>query len=153
MKTKTQSAKKTRKLGARLAQALLQNTEEDSSVFSLEGKLGAGKTTFIKGLAAELGVEKEIKSPSFVLVKKYQPSCAKFEYLFHIDCYRLSGNTKELSQIAFKDILDTPNSLVVIEWGEKIETLLPENYYKIRFNYAGEGMRELNLPAPFFSYD
>lgn len=152
MTIKTQSAKETKEWGAKLGKKLLQESEGNSFVFSLEGDLGTGKTTFIKGLACELGAKRDIKSPSFVLVKRYKLPCSKFEFLFHIDCYRLSGNTSELSQIAFEDIINAPNSIVVIEWGEKIESLLPEHYYKIEFNYAKQGKRKLKLPAPLF-YD
>lgn len=154
MKIKSESAAETKKLGSQLGAGLIKEKNNgDTFIFSLEGPLGSGKTTFVKGLAAKLGVKKKVKSPSFVLVKKYKGDRPEFRHLFHIDCYRLSGANPAVSQIGFKEILNTPDSVVVVEWGEKLEAFLPKSHYKIEFDYSEskKGVREIKAPSLFFS--
>lgn len=106
------------------------------------GDLGSGKTTLIKFLAAELGVKEIVTSPTFVIEKRYRTG--KGFALVHIDCYRLSDE-KEAVNLGLADILSDENSLIVIEWAERIEKLLPKNTLKIHLKYLSENEREIDI--------
>lgn len=156
MKIKSKSAAETKKIGAQLGEGLLKEKNgEGSLIFSLQGPLGSGKTTFVKGFASKLGVKKKIKSPTFVLVKKYETPRSGFKFLFHIDCYRLSEKSPDISQIGLEEILNTPNSVVVIEWGEKLKKFFSKNYYEVNFSYSDsqKNLRKIEVPSLFFSYE
>lgn len=90
-------------------------------ILLLSGELGAGKTTFIKGIARGLGITSEITSPTFTLMNVYPTSTNK--NLVHIDTYRLNDE-QELIDIGVEDYLGKPNTICVIEWPEKISGLL-----------------------------
>lgn len=87
----------------------------------LKGNLGSGKTTFLKGLAKGLGVRNVVTSPTFVLMKVYQAKHKHIRTFVHVDCYRLPG--AELAAIGLGDYLNEPNTVVAIEWANK----LPKN--------------------------
>lgn len=110
---------------------------ECAGVLALSGDLGAGKTTFTQTLARLLGVTDNLTSPTFVIMKKYPidgDNC--FRQLVHIDAYRLASS-EELRVLGFTaDLLDSGN-LVVVEWAEKVATLLPVNAYKLHFTLDG----------------
>jgi tRNA threonylcarbamoyladenosine biosynthesis protein TsaE len=103
------------------------------AVLALVGDLGAGKTQFVKGLAEYFGIKKNITSPTFVLLKPYQTKNNQIKKLIHIDCYRLNS-PKELLAIGFQEFLENKNNLVVIEWADKIKSLLPKNTVWIKFS-------------------
>jgi tRNA threonylcarbamoyladenosine biosynthesis protein TsaE len=131
----TDSANQTVKAGKSLARILQKG---DVVVFS--GCLGAGKTTFIKGIALGLGVnENDIKSPSFTLVNEYQGTIP----LYHFDLYRMKDNS-ELYEIGWDDYL-MRDSIIVVEWGEKANNLLPEKRVEILMEITGETQRRLTL--------
>lgn len=103
-------------------------------VINLIGNLGAGKTTFVKGLAQGLGIKKTITSPTFVLFKVYAVNKHKtIKQLVHVDCYRLPG--KEFFQIGLADYLNHPETLVVVEWAEKLK-LNKKNVETITFSHT-----------------
>lgn len=92
-------------------------------ILCLHGDLGAGKTTFTKGLARGLGIENDIKSPTFALMNIYPvPKNKKLNFV-HIDTYRLKSEN-ELLEIGVLDYLGLPDYIVVIEWPEKIQNIL-----------------------------
>ena len=96
-------------------------------VIGLTGELGAGKTVFAKGLAAGLGIKKNITSPTFVLMKIYPVKCreasrAGIRYFVHIDAYRLKS-ARDLIAIGAKDYLRRPKTVSVIEWADKIKDI------------------------------
>ena len=112
----------------------------------LSGDLGLGKTTFIKGLALGLGIENQITSPTFVLMKVYpvqnHPTIKK---LIHIDAYRLE-NFSELVDLGLEDWLHSGDSLIVMEWGEKFEKDLEKyNPVKIIFKEMEREKREIEV--------
>jgi tRNA threonylcarbamoyladenosine biosynthesis protein TsaE len=113
----TRSAEETRVLGAALAPTLLP-----SDVISLSGDLGAGKTVFVQGLGAALGVRQQITSPSFTLVHEY---AGRYQIL-HLDVYRLES-FQEVLDLGFEELLD-PGAILVVEWGEAVRPLLPARY-------------------------
>ncbi len=110
------------------------------AVIELLGDVGAGKTTFTRGLAKGLGIKEPITSPSFTISKVYAlPSGGN---LVHYDFYRLPDPGLMADDLS--ENLANQNNVVVIEWGESVAELLPENHYKIEIRYAGDG-REVIL--------
>ena len=118
---RTHSADDTRALAARLVTRLAAG---DTIVLS--GDLGAGKTTFVQGLAAGLGITARVQSPTFVLVRRYEAAIP----LVHADLYRLDAGA-ELLEIGLDDLF-TGEAIVVIEWGEAAGRLLPADRLEIR---------------------
>jgi len=94
------------------------------------GEMGAGKTTLIKEICKLLGVRDITSSPSFSLINEYLTN--ESESIFHFDFYRIN-NVEEAYDIGYEDYFYS-NSLCLIEWPEKIETLLPENHTSIKIS-------------------
>ncbi len=113
-----------------------------ATVVGLYGDLGAGKTAFTKALAEVFGVNETVTSPTFVLEKIYKLNEQKFSHLIHIDAYRLESSA-ELKHIGWDIIMSYGSDLVVIEWADKIEDMLPEDTKRIYFKVTGENTREL----------
>lgn len=111
-------------------------------VLALYGDLGSGKTAFTKGLAKGLGVKNIITSPTFVLMKVYDYSRNK--KLVHIDAYRLGGGN-DLEMIGASDYFGDKNSVVVIEWAEKVKGILPKNVVKIKFKVLSGDKRQISI--------
>ncbi len=151
MKITTHSPEKTKKLAQKLIQDFLEAEQNrpNALVVSLEGDLGAGKTTFSQGIAQALGISQWIKSPTFVLMREYRLSNPtsqepNIKYLYHLDCYRLK-EAKALLEIGLKEILANRQNIVLIEWGEKLKELLPDNAIKIQFKHLGKNEREIKI--------
>jgi len=126
MEVISRSVTKTQKLAKDLAQNL-----GDYNVVCLYGELGAGKTTFVSGFANGLGIEKRILSPTFIIVHEYKIPKSK-RILFHIDLYRLE-NSREIENLGISDLLNDKNNIVMVEWAEKLESLLPERRIEVKF--------------------
>jgi len=109
----TTSARQTMTLGFRLAKQL-----KGGEILSLVGELGAGKTTFLKGLARGLKVKQQITSPTFVLMKVYPTNKGRIKELVHVDCYRVPAI--EFNNIGLGDYLGQPDTVVAIEWADKL---------------------------------
>ncbi len=97
-----------------------------TAVVLLEGELGSGKTTITRGIAKGLGVNSYVNSPSFLIVKEYQG--AKMD-LYHMDTYRIES-VEELLDIGIEEYFDN-KGVVVIEWPEILEGIIPDEYIKI----------------------
>jgi tRNA threonylcarbamoyladenosine biosynthesis protein TsaE len=109
-------------------------------VLVLSGVLGSGKTVFVRGLAAALGIEEAlVRSPSFTLVNEYPGK----RPLYHFDLYRL-GDDSELYEIGWDEYLNR-EGLIAIEWGEKALAYLPTRYYQIDFSIIDEQQREIDI--------
>ncbi|MGI6133056.1 MAG: tRNA (adenosine(37)-N6)-threonylcarbamoyltransferase complex ATPase subunit type 1 TsaE [Christensenellales bacterium] len=106
--------------------AKLANGFVGGEIVLLEGELGAGKTTFAKGIAKALGIKEEITSPTFVLLKEYQGRLK----LYHFDLYRIE-DAQELEELGFEDYLYQENSVSLIEWNKFKKLPLPPIYVKI----------------------
>jgi len=106
-------------------------------ILALYGNLGAGKTTFVQGLAKGLGIKKRIISPTFVIIRSY-------ENLYHVDLYRLQ-NEQEIESTGLLDIMKNQNAIIAIEWPEKMGSLLPEKRWDVRFEYIGENNRRITV--------
>lgn len=115
-------------------------------VLVLAGGLGAGKTLFTTGLAAGLGVEELVASPSFVLMREYRSG---FMPLIHVDVYRL-GSLNEFEDL---DVLDTAaDGVLVVEWGDAVEAGLPRDHLRIEIAVREDGGRDITLvPAGSWS--
>jgi tRNA threonylcarbamoyladenosine biosynthesis protein TsaE len=122
-----------------VAQKVLSMLDNGSTatIVGLSGDLGAGKTTLVKAIAKELGITETITSPTFVIAKYYDTKDARFTKLIHIDAYRIE-DPKELEVLGWDSIKKEPNTLVVIEWPEKVEELLPEDTKRFEINHEGE---------------
>ena len=88
---------------------------ENSLLINLIGNLGAGKTTFVRGLIQELGFDESVKSPTFTIVESYESDNLK---VFHFDLYRIEDD-KELQAIGVEDYLTEENAITLVEWPEK----------------------------------
>lgn len=110
-------------------------------VLALIGELGAGKTTFVKGVAKGLGIKREILSPSFIIINRVR---IKKGFFYHIDLYRIK-NKQELMEIGILEILESLDGIVIIEWARKCLEFLPKETVKIFFEYLGESKREIRI--------
>lgn len=113
---------------------------DDVSIITLEGSLGAGKTTFSKALLKRLGVQDEVISPTFTYVNEYIGQNGLRVY--HFDLYRLSSE-EEFIDLGFNEYLYQENSLVLIEWPEVIYDILKKRVLKLYFDYEGIEKRSL----------
>ena len=112
----------------------------------MSGNLGSGKTTFIQGLAEGLGIKERIISPTFILMREHEISLDPVKVLYHLDLYRLEKNeASEVQNLGLFDIWNKPNSIVVIEWAEKIADIIPENRIWITFEDMGEDKRKIQV--------
>ena len=139
-------ASDTEALGARLAAVLLEGARaSDASALDgnihLSGRLGAGKTTVVRGLVHALGIEASVKSPTYTLVEPYTHGART---LYHFDLYRL-GDGEELEYLGVRDTFAEP-AVRVIEWPERAEGWLPEPDLHVQLAIAGDG-REARISA------
>ena len=115
-------------------------------VFAFYGEMGAGKTTFIKAICEELGVEDVITSPTFAIVNEYSftshlsPLTSK---IYHFDFYRIK-KLEEVYDMGFEDYFYS-GALCFIEWPELIEEVLPEDAVKVNITENADGSRTINL--------
>jgi tRNA threonylcarbamoyladenosine biosynthesis protein TsaE len=107
----------------------LANSLPAGIVIALIGNLGSGKTTFTQGFAKGLGISEHVGSPTFKLVSEYDGQKGK---LIHVDAYRLEG-IDDFLNIGGEDILATPKAIILIEWGDKLESILPPDAIRISF--------------------
>ncbi|HXV69917.1 MAG TPA: tRNA (adenosine(37)-N6)-threonylcarbamoyltransferase complex ATPase subunit type 1 TsaE [Acidimicrobiia bacterium] len=124
----------TETLGSRIASNL-----RPGDVVVLAGGLGVGKTLFTRGIATGLGVDEPVVSPSFVLVREYRSG---FMPVIHADVYRL-GSMNEFDDL---DVLELArDGVLIIEWGEAVESALPMDHLRVEFEVDGEGSRTLRF--------
>ncbi|MCI8544889.1 MAG: tRNA (adenosine(37)-N6)-threonylcarbamoyltransferase complex ATPase subunit type 1 TsaE [Bacilli bacterium] len=119
---------------------LAQNFESEkfpNMIICLDGELGSGKTIFTKGIANALGIEQNITSPTFTIIKEYEGELP----LFHMDVYRLDGN---IEGVGIEEYF-CKGGVVVIEWAETIKDILPKERLDIKFKIVDENKRVLIL--------
>lgn len=111
---------------------------QGGELLALHGDLGAGKTCFVRGLARALGVNPAaVSSPTFVIMHEYVAERADApEVLVHIDAYRLSGS-EELEAVGWNDILGRADTVVALEWPERVREVLPDDRLDITFEHRG----------------
>lgn len=120
---------------------LAQNFESEkfkNMVICLIGELGSGKTVFTKGFADALGIEENITSPTFNIIKEY--TSGEMD-LYHMDVYRLDGDTTDLGLDEYLN----KDGIVIIEWADMIKSELPEERLEIKFKIVGEEKRILTI--------
>lgn len=105
------------------------------------GNLGGGKTTFVQGLAKGLGINRRIISPTFIILRKYKMKKGNF---YHIDLYRID-RLDQLESIGLDEIMNEENSVIVVEWAEKMTHLLPSKRIEIHFKFVDENKREISI--------
>ena len=138
----TQSSAETVAIGEALAGCL-----RDGDVVLLHGDLGAGKTTLAKGIAAALGVEDVVSSPSFSLVNEYDTRLgAAVTRLYHLDLYRLRSED-DLASIGFDDFMAPVEGITLVEWPERASTALPERFLLVEIETIASGSRRLRFAA------
>lgn len=113
----------------------------DKTIWIFEGEMGAGKTTLIKAVCKELGVRSAVHSPTFSIVNEY--ITLEGDTIYHFDFYRLKRESEALD-FGIEEYFDSGN-ICLLEWAEKIESLLPENCYTIRITVIDENSRNLQL--------
>ena len=114
----------------------------DDTVFAFYGKMGAGKTTFIKALCKELGVEDEVNSPTFAIINEYR-SATTAELIYHFDFYRIK-KLEEVYDLGYEDYFYS-GALCFIEWPELVEELLPLDAKKVTITENSDGTRTITL--------
>ncbi len=134
IEVRCQTEDDTRAFAARLASVL-----RPGDTLVLVGGLGVGKTLFTGGLATGLGVEEAVVSPSFVLVRRYDSG---FLPIIHVDVYRL-GSLNEFDDL---DVFEmSEGGVLVIEWGDAVDSALPDNHLRVEFIVEEDEARVLRL--------
>lgn len=110
-------------------------------VIALHGDLGSGKTTFVQGLAKGLGIKSHIISPTFIIMRTYDLRNKNF---YHVDLYRIESEN-DVEGLGLLELMNDPENIIVIEWPDKIEHLLPEKRVDIFFAYLGDDKREISF--------
>jgi len=135
----TKNAKETAKIAVALAKRM-----KGGEVLALIGNLGAGKTTFAQAFAKALGVKERVQSPTFIfmhehrLKRKTGPA-----YFVHADAYR--GGVPELRSIGLEEYFGRPDAVVLIEWADRVKTMLPKRAITVRMRHLGGDRRSVTL--------
>ena len=117
--------------------------KKSAHTITLSGDLGAGKTSFVKALAKELGVVEHVTSPTFVIMKKYSVEGHYLvKTLIHIDAYRVE-DINEMDVIGLEDLVKEEGSMVCIEWPEKIKSRIPEEALHISITTESDHSRTI----------
>ena len=114
----------------------------DNTVFAFYGKMGAGKTTFVKAVCEELGVDDVITSPTFSIVNEYR-SATTDELIYHFDFYRIK-KIEEVYDMGFEDYFYS-GALCFIEWPELVEEVLPDDAVKVSIEEQADGSRSVTF--------
>jgi len=140
--------KELKKIAKDLAGNLMSRSRLDMGggalVLALVGDLGSGKTTFARAFAEGLGVKEKIKSPTFIIFRKSNIKNKNFLYFYHFDVYRINSE-KEILNLGWKEIISNPENIVLAEWADKIEKILPKNCIKINFKHLKGDKREMEI--------
>ena len=115
---------------------------DDRTVFAFHGQMGAGKTTFIKAICEDLGVEDVINSPTFAIINEYRSETTG-ELIYHFDFYRIN-KLSEAEDIGTEDYFYS-GALCFIEWPEKIEDLLPGDVVEVTIKENPDGTRTVEI--------
>ena len=130
---------------AHIAKNFLDNLKPQprATVVALSGDLGSGKTTFAQAVGKILGVAENMHSPTFVIEKIYDINFKNFRRLIHIDAYRLESES-ELLHLGWQDLTKESENLILIEWPENVQEIIPKDAKIIRFKFIDETTREIS---------
>lgn len=118
----------------------------DETVYTFEGEMGAGKTTFINALCRALGVEEDpTGSPTFSIINEYR-SDTTAELIYHFDLYRIES-LEQAFDIGVEDYLDS-GALCLIEWPDRIDDILPDDTVRVKIDVLDDGSRQLTVNTP-----
>ena len=117
----------------------LNNNPE--KVYCFYGKMGAGKTTFIKAICEEMGVQETVNSPTFSIVNEYEAKNG--EIIYHFDCYRIN-KIQEALDLGAEEYLYSGN-YCFIEWPENIDAILPDNAVSVEIEEVEDGLRMVTI--------
>lgn len=135
------SPQQTRDLGAAVARHV-----QPGDLLLVSGTLGSGKTTFIQGLAAGLGVADTVASPTFTLIAEYAATSKEHSVtLFHVDLYRLSGDEDELFSFGLEEVLEDPNAICAVEWPQRAPAIFPDEWLLIELEAVADSKRRARL--------
>ena len=132
----TSDENQTLEAGSVFSRNLLEKNYSRSIIIFLEGNLGAGKTTFTKGVMRGLGYKELVKSPTYNLVEIHETENLK---VFHFDLYRIN-DPHELTEIGIEEYLEEVNSISIFEWPENAQALLPQPDYTIQIKHNENGL-------------
>lgn len=141
-KITTKSSEETKELSKKIASQL-----KGGEVLCLEGDLGGGKTTFSQGLLESLGAQGPYTSPTFVVMKKYEIDKSSISSVYHIDAYRVDASG--VLDLGWDEIVSDKNSVVIVEWPERVSGILPGDSFWITFAWTDENEREILLDERF----
>jgi len=139
----SRSPEQTRRIGVRLGSEI-----KAGDVICLQGNLGAGKTTFVQGLAQGWGSLDAVSSPTFILVNLYRR--ANVDQLFHFDAYRLESMA-EAEELDLDSMME--EGALVVEWPERLGDLVPRQRLWIHFEHMAEEQRQMRFNANGKRYD
>jgi len=142
MEVTSSSTEETQELAIKLAKKM-----KPGAVLALEGDLGSGKTTFTSYLVHALGSSSRVQSPSFVLIRRYVVPKTKdsdIQTIYHIDLYRLTTK-EEVYDLGLEEMFSEEGAVVIIEWPDLAEDILPKNTIKLSFSYKDEDSRIIDV--------
>lgn len=147
----SRSAEETRALGVEFGQSLVPRT-----LVCFRGDLGAGKTTFIQGILAACGAHPPFVSPTFVLMKEYDlaiQTASGIRRVYHADAYRME-TAEDFEKIGFSEWCSDSEGVVLLEWPERIESLLPVRRIEItlRLSDVSTEAREITISRAEISF-
>ncbi len=134
----TTSPEETEELGVQIARKL-----RSGDVVALVGELGAGKTTFVKGLARGLFVAEDVISPSFLLARTYRGRLP----LHHLDLYRI-GAEEQVHEVGLMEFLPPEEGVTVVEWADRLPKLIPPAALWVRFDLLDDNRRKISFRQP-----
>ena len=118
--------------------------DENVGLFAFQGDLGAGKTTLTQEIGSMLGIDQTIQSPTYILMNEYPiPKHSKFKTLTHIDVYRLE-DIQDSEVFELPNLLSDTQNLTIIEWADKIQSLLPQKYIQVKIDIQDD-IREITV--------
>ncbi len=139
MEVKTNSPRETQKVAEKFAKEI-----SAGDVIALYGNLGAGKTVFAQGLAKGLNIKRKIVSPTFVFMRSYPFNIGKAQLTFyHIDLYR-GEREKDFENLGLEEVF-SPDSVVVLEWADRIKNMLPKKRIEVYFESPNEKTRRIKI--------
>jgi tRNA threonylcarbamoyladenosine biosynthesis protein TsaE len=120
--------------------------QTSATIVGLSGELGAGKTAFVKAVARGFGIIQNVNSPTFVIIKKYSIADKKYQWdtLVHIDAYRLDS-ANELTSLGWNTLVRNSKNLIMVEWPEIVESIMPKGSVQINFCLKKDNVREIAI--------
>lgn len=145
MKQVASTPEETKKIACEiLSEVIKKRKKNHATIIALCGELGSGKTAFTRGIAEALGVKESVVSPTFILERVYRIKKGSFKRLVHIDCYRFE-DALEAKALGWAELVKDPHNLIVVEWAEKVEKLLPPHTVKVCLEHVSESGRSITI--------